>query len=163
MYAAGQQTGRYVDVDPAGRFLLTDVAPGEWQLRFHAPGVAYVPERYQHPLHVTVAANRTIDVHMVVERGWEDGQEMVEIYLGEYFFQEQPFGKENADVTVKIGTPICWYNVGLTQHTVSGPFWESGVLERTGSFIWLADRVGTFPYFCRFHRSQMIATLHVTA
>jgi plastocyanin len=163
MYSSGQQTGRFVDVDATGRFAMADVTPGNWQLRFHAPGIAYVPEVYEHPRHVTVAEHATTTVQFIVEHGWEDGAEMIEIYLGDYFFQEQPLGRENAETVVKLGVPVCWYNVGSSQHTVTGPWWDSGVLERTGSFIWVPDRIGTFPYFCKFHRSQMIATLRVTA
>jgi len=163
MYSNGAQTGRWVDVDPAGRFLLTDVAAGDWQLRFHAPGIAYVPEIYQHPVRVTLHAKEKVDVRIIVERGWEDGAEMKEIYLGDYFFQEQPSGRENGVTTVKIGVPVCWYNVGSVQHRIVGPRWDSGVLERAGSFIWVPDRVGDFPYYCAFHRTAMIATLSVVA
>ena len=163
MYSSGEQTGRYVDVDANGRFLLSDVQPGDWQLRFHAPGVAYVPEEYQHPVRVTVHANETTDVRIIVEHGWEDGVPMLEIYIGDYFFQEQPSGKENGVAVVKLGVPVCWYNVGLMQHRIVGPFWDSGVLERAGSYIWIPDRVGDFPYYCAFHRTSMIATLSVVA
>lgn len=163
MYETGQQTGRTADVDPAAHFAFDDVEPGRWQLRFHAPGVAYVPEEFPHPVRVTVAAGEITDVRIAVEHGWEDGAEMLEIYVGDYFFQEQPSGAMNGEAVVKIGTPVCWYNVGLMPHTVSGPFWESGQLERTASFIWVPDRLGTFPYTCNLHRSQMIASLRVVA
>jgi hypothetical protein len=161
MYESGQQTGRMVDVDPAGRFSFADIDPGRWQLRFHAPGAAYVPEQFPHPIRIAVDADRTTDVRITVQRGWEDGVEMMEIYVGDFFFQQQPSGALNGEAVVKIGTPVCWYNVGLMPHTVSGPFWESGQLERTASFIWVPDRTGTFPYTCNLHRSQMIATLRV--
>jgi plastocyanin len=161
MYETGQQTGRYVPVDPAGRFTFTDVAPGKWQLRFHAPGAAYVPEDLPHPLRLTVAANETTEARIVVERGWEEGEPMIEIYVGDFFFQEQPAGIENGTAVVKVGTPICWYNVGLVQHTTTGARWNSGPMDRTASFIWAADRAGVFPYTCSFHGSSMIATVRV--
>ena len=163
MYDTGQQTGRSAVVDPAGRFSFDDVDIGPWQLRFHAPGVAYVPEELQHPIRVTVSPDATTTARVTIEWGWEDGTPMIEIYVGDYFFQEQPAGIENGIATVKVGTIVCWYNVGLTQHTISGPFWDSGPVDRTGSFIWIPDRTGTFPYRCNFHRSQMIGTLQVEA
>ena len=161
MFDTGQQTGRYADVDAGGHFAFDDVTPGKWQLRFHAPGVAYVPEEFPHPVRFSVAENETASVHIVIERGWEDGTPMIEIYVGDFFFQEQPLGRENAETVVKIGTPVCWYNVGLVQHTVTGPFWDSGTMERTASYIWVPDRVGVFPYTCNFHKTGMIATLRV--
>ena len=161
MYESGLQTGQSVSVDGDGRFAFADIPEGEWQLRFHAPGVAYVPEQLPHPVRVTIMANETTTVRIAIERGWEDGVPMVEIYIGDYFFQEQPFGSANGETVVTLGTPVCWYNVGLTRHTATGGFWDSGALDRTASYIWVADRVGTFPYTCKFHGTQMIATLRV--
>jgi plastocyanin len=161
MFQTGQQTGRTADVDPAGRFIFKDVAPGRWQLRFHAPGVAYVPEELPHPVPVQVSENQVASVRITIERGWEDGVPMIEVYVGDYFFQEQPFGHENGETIVKIGTPVCWYNVGQGPHTVTGPFWDSGTMERTASYIWVPDRTGVFPYTCNFHKTQMIASLRV--
>jgi hypothetical protein len=161
MFQTGQQTGRTADVDPAGRFSFIDVPPGHWQLRFHAPGVAYVPEELPHPVPVLVSENEAASVRITIERGWEDGVPMLEVYVGDYFFQEQPYGRENGETIVKIGTPVCWYNVGQIQHTVTGPFWDSGTMERTASYIWVPDRTGIFPYTCNFHKTQMIASLRV--
>jgi len=102
-------------------------------------------------------------VSVRVEFGQGEG-DMMEIYVGDYFFQEQPYGKENAEAVVKLGKPVCWYNVGLGPHTVTGGPWvDSGRLERTGNYIWVPDRVGVFGYRCSVHPSQMIATLRVTA
>ena len=161
MYENGLQTGRSVDVDPAGRFTFTDVPAGNWQLRYHAPGAAFVPEIYPHPIRISVRADETTNVHVIVEHGWEDGEPMIEIYAGDYFFQEQPSGKENSETIVKLGVPVCWYNVGLVHHRITGPFWTSPDLDRTASFIWVPDRTGVFPYTCTFHQTQMIATLRV--
>ena len=82
---------------------------------------------------------------------------MIEIYIGEYFFQAQPLAAPNSETVVKMGTPVCWYNVGLAQHTATGGPWDSGALNRTDSYIWVPDRIGVFPYTCRFHGTQMIA------
>jgi plastocyanin len=162
MYPTGQQLGRGTAVDPAAEFAFDDVPPGDWQLRFTAPGKAYVPESLPHPIRFTVTANEETFLTVRVERGVAEDA-MHEIYVGDYFFQEQPFGKENAETVVKLGESVCWYNVGLVQHTVTGGPWvDSGTLNRAGNFIWVPDRVGVFGYRCAFHPSQMIATLRVT-
>ena len=162
MYGSGLQTGRSSTVDPAGHFIFRDVAPGEWQLRFQAPRRAYVPEELPHPVRVTVAAKLTVSLKITVEVR-ELTYDMVEIYAGDDFFQEQPFGRENGETVVRVGTPVCWYNVGAMPHTVTGGPWEdSGVLQRTGSFLWIAERPGVYPYRCRFHSPQMQATLRIT-
>ena len=163
MYPSGLQTGRSVPVDPNGRFEFASVPVGAWQVRFYAPGVAYVPEQLANPVRVAVDANQTITVRFKVERGWEDGAPMIEIYIGDNFFQEQPLGAANAETLVKVGTPICWYNVGLSQHTTTGGLWDSGPLNQTESYIWTPDRTGVFPYTCRFHGTQMIASLRISA
>lgn len=163
MYESGLQTGRSAAVDTNGRFSFSDVAPGPWQVRFYAPGVAYVPEQLANPVRIEVAAGETVSVHFTIEHGWEDGAPMAEIYIGDYFFQEQPLGAPNAVTVVKVGTPICWYNVGLTEHTTTGESWDSGSIGGTGSYIWTPDRPGVFPYHCRFHATQMIASLRVDA
>ena len=163
MHGNGLQTGRSATVDPAGVFTFRDVAPGEWQLRFQAPRLAYVPEDLPHPIRVTVAAKLTVTVTVTVEVR-ELPDDMIEIYAGDDFFQEQPFGRENGESVVRVGTPVCWYNVGAMPHTVTGGPWvESGVLQRTWSFLWVAERPGIYPYRCRFHSPQMQATLRITA
>lgn len=163
MYPSGLQTGISSPVDANGRFEFDNVQVGAWQVRFYAPGVAYVPEQLANPVRVQVNANQTITVQFKVERGWEDGAPMIEIYIGDNFFQEQPLGAANAETVVKIGTPICWYNVGLSQHTTTGGLWDSGPLNQTEAYIWVPDRTGVFPYTCRFHSTQMISSLRITA
>jgi len=163
MYENGLQTGRSSTVDGAGKFSFADVPEGAWQVRFYAPGVAYVPEELANPVRVDLKADQTITVHFKIERGWEDGAPMIEIYIGDYFFQEQPLGAPNAETVVKLGTPICWYNVGLMQHTTTGGFWDSGPLNKTEAYIWVPDRTGVFPYRCTLHNTQMIASLRITS
>lgn len=161
MYENGLQTGRSVSVDGSGKFLMSDVPTGNWQVRFYAPGVAYVPEALPNPVRLSVTGGQTSTVHFAVERGWEDGAPMVEIYIGDYFFQAQPLGAANAETVVKIGTPICWYNVGLMDHTTTGGLWDSGTMKKTEAYIWVPDQTGLFPYTCRFHSTQMIASLRI--
>lgn len=163
MYPNGLQTGRHVDVNGEGWFAFSDVPVGDWQLRFHAPGIAYVPEGLPHPVRLLVRAGEATDVRIAVQHGWEDGAPMIEIYVGDFFFQEQPLGLQNGEVTVNLGTPICWYNVGFVQHRVVGAYWDSGTLDKTGSYIWVPDQTGLFPYYCSFHRNQMLATLRITS
>ena len=161
MYSSGQQTGRGTPVDPAAEFHFGDVPPGDWQIRFHAPGKAYVPESLPHPIRFSVRADEETFITVKIEHGVEEDA-MHEIYVGDYFFQEQPSGKENAETVVHLGESVCWYNVGLERHTVTGgPWTDSGTLNRAGNFVWIPDRVGVFGYRCSFHPSQMIATLRV--
>jgi plastocyanin len=163
MYENGLQTGRSAPVDASGKFAFADVAAGNWEVRFYAPGVAYVPEQLTNPVRVSVTPGQAAVVRFATERGWEDGAPMAEIYIGDFFFQEQPLGAPNAETSVKIGTPVCWYNVGLMQHTTTGGLWDSGPMNRTEAFIWVPDRVGVFPYTCSYHKTQMIASLRVTS
>lgn len=161
-------TGRTADVGPDGKFAFADVAPGEWQLRFHAPRIAYVYEvegggTGENPTRIVVTANGTATALFPVIRG-ELNEMEIEIYVGDNFFYEVPFGSEGGTATVKVGTTVCWYNVGVRVHNVTGGPWvTSGDLQKTGAFIWTADRPGTFPYRCTHHEPQMTATLVVTA
>jgi hypothetical protein len=168
----GSMSGRMVDVDPAGAFAFDQVAPGAWQLRFHAPRVAHVAGAEdgwatgaENPERITVEANRTATVRFPVVRSALDAME-IEIYIGDDFFYEVPFGAEGGTSTVKVGSSVCWYNVGQRLHNVTGPasaWGSSGDLVKGGNFIWTADQVGTFPYRCTHHEPNMRATLVVTA
>jgi len=172
MYSDGAMTGRSVDVDPSGAFAFADVEPGPWQLRFHAPRVAYVAAAEdgwsrgaENPAQVTVLANEVATVRFPVVRS-EDDRMQVEIYIGDDFFYEVPFGAEGGTATVNVGSSVCWYNVGQHVHNVTGPadsWGTSGDLQHGGNFIWTADRVGTFLYQCTRHPPNMRATLVVTA
>lgn len=172
MNADGSMTGRMVEVDPVGTFAFDEVTPGRWQLRFHAPRVAHVAEAIDgwsfgaaNPEPVTVEANQTATVRFPVVRSELDAME-IEIYIGDDFFYEVPFGAEGGTATVKVGSSVCWYNVGQHLHNVTGPdsaWGTSGDLVKGGNFIWKADQVGTFLYRCTHHEPGMRATLVVTA
>lgn len=157
----GLNQGYYVDVAPAGTFDMGQIPTGNYQLRFWGGSMADVPEPKPNPVRITVTEGQTTVVAFQIEMGTPDdgGQD---IFAGDYFFQEQPYGQPNAMVTVKQGTLVCWYNVGLMDHTVSGgPWGDSGTISRDGNFMWLASETGTFPYRCNFHNPQMQATLQV--
>ena len=160
--ANGFNTGVFVDVNPNGQFVLDGIPEGEHPLRFHAPGLARVPPQFEHPVRVTVERGKASRVQLRIERG-AFNTNMVEIYAGDDFFQEQPYGIENGETVVKLGTVVCWYNTGLHAHTVTGGPWvDSGDMPKTASFIWVADRAGLFAYRCKYHLPQMQATLRVT-
>ena len=163
LQATGQQTGRVRSIDPFGNFDFDSVPAGNWQLRYLAPGLAYVPSQYEHPRRVTVHASETAEVDLTIERATEVDDGMIEIYIGDYFFQEQPRGRENAETVVTVGTNICWYNVGLMPHVVSGSWGESPTLLRGNNYIWTPTQPGLYAYRCSLHPTQMIATLRVTA
>ena len=157
----GLNQGYYADVTPAGTFDMGQVPAGNCQLRFWGDNLADVPEPLDNPVRITVTAGGTTNVAFQIEVDTPDDQDQ-DIYAGDDFFQEQPYGQPNAMVTVKQGTLVCWYNVGLMDHTVSGgPWGDSGTISRDGNFMWLANETGTFPYRCNFHSPQMQAVLQV--
>jgi hypothetical protein len=163
MYPSGHHIGPRVTPDAAGRFRFDALTPGDYQIRFSSNGLAIIPEPYQHPIKFTVRADETTDVPVRIQRG-NFGQNQVEIYCGDDFFQLQPDGQENGDVTVRLGTVVCWYNVGQKVHTITGGPWnDSGDMQRTQSYIWVANQTGTFPYRCKYNQPQMQAVLKVEA
>jgi plastocyanin len=163
MYPNGRHVGVRVTPDAQGRFRFENLPEGDYQVRFHASGQAMIPEPYQHPLKFSVVAGKVTDITVRIVRG-NFGSNQVEIYCGDDFYQLQPDGQENIETVVKLGTVVCWYNVGLKIHTVTGGPWnDSGDLQKTQSYIWVANQVGTFGYRCRYNQPQMQATLRVTA
>ena len=81
----GRQTGTRVSPDANGKFLISQLSPGDYQLRFNAPGVAFVPEPYAHPIRCTVLGGKTTDVPVHIQLG-NYNQNLVEIYIGDGFF-----------------------------------------------------------------------------
>ena len=163
MRETGQQTGRIADVNAEGRFSFDNLEPRDYKVRFHAAARAHVPEGIIHPIPVKVETGKTAEIQVRVELGVENEME-VEIYAGDDFFQLQPDGQENGTTRVKLGTTVCWYNVGTQPHSVTGGPWsDSGDLNRSANFIWVANQVGVFPYRCRYHTPHMAATLEVVA
>lgn len=161
MYPSGHHVGVRVTPDAAGKFAFDNLPVGDYQVRFHAFGQAIIPEPYQHPIKFTVRAGQVTDVPVRIVRG-NFGQNQVEIYCGDDFYQLQPDGQENGENTVKLGTVVCWYNVGLKVHSVTGGPWnDSGDLQKTQSYIWVANQAGLFPYYCRYSRPQMQGVLRV--
>lgn len=161
MYPSGQHVGRTVSPDSAGKFRFPDLAAGDYQLRFQAAGQAIVPEPYQHPIKFSVQAGKVTALTVRIQRG-NFAQNQVEIYCGDDFYQLQPDGAENSETVVKVGTIVCWYNVGLKVHTVTGGPWnDSGDLQKTQSYIWVATVPGVHAYQCKYNQPGMRATLRV--
>lgn len=161
MFPSGRHVGVRVTPDAQGRFRFNDLPEGDYQIRFHSFGQAIIPEPYQHPIKFKVTAGAATEVTVRVVRGnFSDYQ--LEIYIGDDFFQLQPDGAENAETVVKLGTPVCWYNVGTKVHTVTGGPWnDSGDLQKTQSYIWVANQVGLFGYRCKYNQPQMQSALRV--
>lgn len=161
MYPSGQHVGKTVAPDAAGKFRFGDLPPGDYQVRFQAAGQAIIPEPYQHPMKLSVAAGRATVLTVRIQRG-SFPQNQVEIYCGDDFFQLQPDGAENGETVVRVGTIVCWYNVGQKVHTVTGGPWnDSGDLQKTQSYIWVADTPGLYAYQCKYNQPGMRATLRV--
>jgi hypothetical protein len=158
----GRQTGQRGSPDANGRFSFSDVTPGNYQIRFDAPGLAVVPEPFAHPIRFTVESGKTTDVPVRVKLG-NYNQNLVEIYIGDGFFQLQPNGTENGECVVKVGTNVCWYNVDTSVHTVTGgPWGDSGDLQKSQAYLWPATTAGLFGYQCRYHGNSEKALLRVT-
>ena len=161
MTARGRQTGARSSPDSNGRFSFLDVTPGDYQIRFDAPGLAVVPEPFPHPIRCSAEAGKTTDVPVRVQLG-NYNQNLVEIYIGDGFFQLQPNGTENGECVVKVGTNVCWYNVDTAVHTVSGgPWGDSGDLQKSQAYLWPATTTGLFGYQCRYHGDSEKALLRV--
>ena len=162
MSERGQQTGKRASPDANGRFAFSLVTPGSYQIRFDAPGLATVPEPFPHPIRFSVEAGKTTDVPVHVQLG-NYNQNLVEIYIGDGFFQLQPDGTENGESVVKVGTNVCWYNVDNAVHTVTGgPWGDSGDLQKSQAYLWPATVTGLFAYQCKYHGSAERALLRVT-
>jgi len=163
MYGNGQQVGVRATPDAAGRFSFLQVTKGSYQIRFDAPHKAIIPDPFDNPVRFEVAAGQTTFVPVRVQLG-DYTQNLVEIYIGEGFFQQQPDGLENADVVISAGTNVCWYNVDTEIHTVTGgPWGDSGDLQEAQAFFWTATQPGTFGYRCKYHPAHEQAVLRVTA
>ena len=162
MYPTGQHVGSVATPDAAGKFRFAGLAAGDYQLRFQAAGQAIVPEPYRHPIKFSVEAGRVTTLTVRIQRG-NFPQTQVEIYCGDDFYQLQPAGAENAETVVPVGTIVCWYNVGLKVHTVTGGPWnDSGDLQKTQPYIWVATVPGLHAYQCKYNQPAMRATLRVT-
>jgi plastocyanin len=151
----------FADVDASGKFDLGQIPVGKYQLRYWGGNQASVAEPLENPVRITVAANIPTVVPFQIVRGTPGNVEH-EIYAGDFFFQDQPFGEPNATVVVKLGVTVCWYNVGVMNHTVTGgPWGTSPTLGRAEEFMWTTNQVGTFGYRCSFHNPQMQSILQV--
>jgi hypothetical protein len=158
----GLNTDLWTDPNLTGRFDFGAVAVGEYQLRYWGANLAHVPESLLNPVPITVRAGAPTEVRIQIVLGAESNLPQRDIYIGDYFFQEQPSGSPNATVVVPLGTRVCWYNVGSMVHTVTGgPWGDSGPIGLTGNYIWPANEVGTFRYSCSLHQTQMTASVQV--
>lgn len=163
MFSNGRHVGARVTPDAQGKFAFNALPVGDYQVRFHAYGQAIIPEPYQHPIKFSVAEGKATNVTVRIQRG-NFTQNLVEIYCGDDFFQLQPDGQENAETVIPLGTVVCWYNVGIKIHTVTGGPWnDSGDMQKTQSYIWVANQLGTFPYRCKYNQPQMQSALRVVA
>jgi len=66
------------------------------------------------------------------------------------------FAFDPKTISVNVGDTITWMNDGPSPHTVTaddGSF-DSGNLDKGGTFSHTFDKAGTFAYFCKYHGSK---------
>lgn len=63
------------------------------------------------------------------------------------------FKYQPASLTVEVGDTVTWMNDDIVPHTAtaSGKHFDSGSVDAKGSWRYVANRKGTFPYACTFH------------
>ncbi len=72
-------------------------------------------------------------------------------------------------LTIPVGTRVTWPNAGQRPHTSTSDtnVWDSGNVNRGGSFSFTFTQAGTFPYYCKYHGVPgglgMTGTIVVTA
>jgi len=84
----------------------------------------------------------------------------------EVFIQSIAFNPKT--ITVSAGTTIKWTNKDNVAHTVSSGtpgspngIFESGNLGNGGTFSYMFNTKGTFPYYCKLHQDTMTGTVVV--
>lgn len=69
-----------------------------------------------------------------------------------------------ATLTVTVGTTVTWTNQDTVPHTTTSDtagIWDSGILNKAGSFSFTFTKMGTFAYHCNVH-PNMHGTITVT-
>jgi plastocyanin len=67
-------------------------------------------------------------------------------------------------ITVKAGTTVTWTNEDSVTHTVTSDtgLFDSGGLNKGGTFSYTFTTEGSYPYHCTPHASSMAGTVIVT-
>jgi len=76
-----------------------------------------------------------------------DEGKIVEVSIKDFSFNPE-------SVTVSAGDTVRWTNMNSVGHTVSGPTFESGILENGDSFEFLFTDPGVYDYSCSIHPSM---------
>lgn len=61
------------------------------------------------------------------------------------------FALDPAELTVEKGTTVVWTNKDTVPHTVTGPIFTSGTMDRGQSYSFTFRDEGTFEYHCSYH------------
>jgi plastocyanin len=61
------------------------------------------------------------------------------------------FSLDPAEVHIEKGTTVIWTNKDTVPHTVTGPMFTSGTLDRGQSYSFTFTEDGTYDYYCSFH------------
>jgi plastocyanin len=64
-------------------------------------------------------------------------------------------GMAPKSLTVKVGTRVTWVNRDITDHTVTGAAFDSGILAPDQQYTRTFTTVGSFDYHCSIHPAMM--------
>ena len=61
-----------------------------------------------------------------------------------------------SSVVVQLGDSVIWRNTDIVRHTTTSrkAAWDSGKLKSGARFVWVANQVGVFEYYCSSHRGM---------
>ena len=61
-----------------------------------------------------------------------------------------------SSVAVQLGDSVVWRNTDIVRHTTTSRkvAWDSGKLKSGARFVWVANQVGVFEYYCTTHRGM---------
>lgn len=161
-HADGRPTGRVVVSAADGSFAFPGLAAREYQLHFHGGAAATLDDASLHVLRVAIHPGETVRRELRVVRGTFTPRP-VEVACADGCYRALPDG-DAADVTVALGSVVCWRNMDRVPHTVTGgPWGDSGEIASGAAWYWIATQPGRFAYHCRRRGASMRATVHVTA
>lgn len=61
-----------------------------------------------------------------------------------------------SSVAVQLGDSVIWRNTDIVRHTSTSrkTVWDSGKLKSGARFVWVANQMGIFEYYCSTHKGM---------